>query len=82
MFYFNAAVTGNLASPVLGIPEHYARRIPEYDTHSEYGIPNYSPWVILHRLDGAGVTGDPAPLRIWHPRVKFPENLASPSKIP
>ncbi len=28
--------------------------IPEYDTRSEYGIPNYSPWVILHPLDGTG----------------------------
>ncbi len=31
-----------------------ARGIPEYCTRSEYGIPNYSPWVILHPLDGTG----------------------------
>ncbi len=31
-----------------------ARGIPECDTRSEYGIPSYSPWVILHPLDGTG----------------------------
>ncbi len=27
------------------------------------------------RLLGVDVTGNPAPLEIWHPRVKFPREL-------
>ncbi len=52
----SARVMGNLASR-FGHPRALspsARSIPDYDTRSECGIPKYSPWVILHPLDGDG----------------------------
>ena len=50
-----------------------------HDSGEESYVHPRSPWYRGLAFENAGVTGNSAPLGIWHPRIKFPLKFGTPS---